>query len=60
MVAIVALTALIYALLDIVLLLFLGIVVAAALQPWHVRLTGWGVPKAVSVLLIYSPSWALW
>ena len=29
---------LLYSLIDIVILLFLGIVVAAALQPWHVRL----------------------
>ena len=32
---------------------FLGIVVAAALQPRHVRLCGLGVPKGLAVLLIY-------
>ena len=42
-----------YLLLDILLLLFIGIVVAAALQPWHVALGRWGVPKGLSVLLIY-------
>src|SRR6185369_12762740 len=49
----VAMAALVYLLLDILLLLFLGIVVAAALQPWHVRLCRWGVPKGLSVLVIY-------
>jgi predicted PurR-regulated permease PerM len=49
----VATAAVAYLLLDIILLLFLGIVVAAALQPWHVVLCGWGVPKGLSVLLIY-------
>lgn len=42
-----------YLLLDILLLLFIGIVVAAALQPWHVVLCRWGVPKGLAVLLIY-------
>lgn len=46
--------ALLYLLLDVLLLLFLGVMVAATLQPWHVRLCGWGVPKGVAVLLIYS------
>jgi len=32
---------------------FLGLVVAAALQPGHVRLCGLGVPKGLAVLLIY-------
>ena len=49
----VAVAALVYLLLDILLLLFVGIVVAAALQPWHVRLCRWGVPKGLAVLLIY-------
>ena len=49
----VAIAALVYLLLDILLLLFLGIVVAAALQPWHVVLCRWGVPKGLAVLLIY-------
>ena len=49
----VAVAALAYLLLDILLLLFIGIVVAAALQPWHVMLCRWGVPKGLAVLLIY-------
>lgn len=48
-----ALGLLVYQLLDIFLLLFLGIVVAAAVQPWHVRLCRWGVPKGPAVLIIY-------
>jgi predicted PurR-regulated permease PerM len=42
-----------YLLLDILLLLFIGIVVAAALRPSHVVLCRWGVPKGLAVLLIY-------
>ena len=42
-----------YLLIDIILLLFIGIVVAAALRPWHVVLCRWGVPKGLAVLLIY-------
>jgi len=49
----VATAAVAYLLLDIVLLLFIGIVVAAALQPWHVVLCRWGIPKGLAVLLIY-------
>jgi predicted PurR-regulated permease PerM len=49
----VVLATLVYLLRDIFLLLFLGIVVAAALQPWHVMLSRWGIPKGLSVLLIY-------
>jgi predicted PurR-regulated permease PerM len=49
----VAMAALAYLLLDILLLLFLGIVVAAALQPWHVMLCRWGIPKGLAVLAIY-------
>ena len=49
----VATAAIAYLLLDIVLLLFIGIVVAAALRPWHVVLCRWGVPKGLAVLLIY-------
>jgi predicted PurR-regulated permease PerM len=52
-IAMVAAAALLYLLLDILLLLFLGIVIAAALQPWHLRLGRWGVPRGLSVLLIY-------
>ncbi len=49
----VATAAVAYLLLDILLLLFIGIVVAAALQPWHVVLCRWGIPKGLAVLLIY-------
>lgn len=52
-IGVVAMAALAYLLLDILLLLFIGIVVAAALQPWHVMLCRWGVPKGLAVLLIY-------
>jgi len=48
-----ALAALVYLLLDVLLLLFLGVVVAAALQPWHVRLRRWGIPKGPAVLMSY-------
>jgi predicted PurR-regulated permease PerM len=44
---------LLYYLIDIVILLFLGIVVAAAVQPGHVRLCRLGLPKGLSVFLIY-------
>jgi predicted PurR-regulated permease PerM len=49
----VALAALAYRLIDVFLLLFIGIAVAAALQPSHMRLCRWGVPKGLAVLLIY-------
>ena len=52
-IAVGAAAALVYLLLDILLLLFLGIVVAAVLQPWHLRLGRWGIPRGVAVLLIY-------
>ena len=42
-----------YQLIDILLVLFLGIVVAAALQPWHVKLAHLGIPKGAAVLFIY-------
>ncbi len=42
-----------YQLLDVVLLVFLGIVLASAVQPWHVQLGRVGVPRGLSVLLIY-------
>ena len=51
---ILALAALAYFLLDIIILLFLGIVLAASLHPWHRTLVGWGVPKGPAVLLIYG------
>jgi predicted PurR-regulated permease PerM len=44
---------LLYYLVDIFLVLFLGIVLAAALQPGHVWLARWGVPKGLAVLLFY-------
>ena len=49
----IGLAALCYALIDLLVVFFLGIVVAAALQPGHVRLCRLGVPKGVAVLLIY-------
>lgn len=42
-----------YYLVDIFLVLFLGIVIAAALQPGHLWLARWGVPKGLAVLLFY-------
>jgi predicted PurR-regulated permease PerM len=51
--AMVAAAGVLYQLLDVVMLFFLGIVVAAALQPWHLVLCRWGVPKGLAVLLIY-------
>ena len=50
----VALAGLLYALIDILLVLFLGIIVAATLQPGHQWLARWGVPKALAVLLFYG------
>ncbi len=49
----VGLAALCYVLIDLLVVFFLGIVVAAALQPGHVRLCLLGVPKGLAVLLIY-------
>jgi len=49
----VALAVLAYRLIDVFLLFFIGIAVAAALQPSHVKLCRWGVPKGLAVLLIY-------
>jgi predicted PurR-regulated permease PerM len=48
-----ALAILLYRLIDIFFIFFVGIVIAAALQPWHAKLCGWGVPKGIAVLLIY-------
>lgn len=42
-----------YHLLDLLLIFFLGVVVAAALQPAHLRLVHWGIPKGLAVLAIY-------
>lgn len=42
-----------YYLLDLLLIFFLGVVVAAALQPAHLRLARWGIPKGLAVLSIY-------
>ncbi len=44
---------LLYYLLDLLMVFFLGVVVAAALQPGHVRLCRLGIPKGLAVLLIY-------
>jgi predicted PurR-regulated permease PerM len=52
-IATVALAALAYRLIDVFLLLFIGISIAAALQPSHGKLCRWGVPKGLSVLVIY-------
>jgi predicted PurR-regulated permease PerM len=49
----VGLAALCYALIDLLVMFFLGIVLAAALQPGHIRLCRLGVPKGLAVLLIY-------
>jgi len=49
----VGVAALLYSLIDLLMVFFLGIVVAAALQPGHVRLCRLGVPKGLAVLLIY-------
>ncbi len=42
-----------YLLLDVVILVFLGVVLASALQPWHAFLKRFGVPRGPAVLLIY-------
>lgn len=42
-----------YLLLDIILLFFVGIVVATALRPLHDRLCDHGVPRGLAVLLLY-------
>jgi predicted PurR-regulated permease PerM len=44
---------LLHALIDVVIVFFLGIVAACALQPWHSTLCRIGVPKGLAVLLIY-------
>src|SRR5262245_34471294 len=44
---------LLYQVLDVVLLVFLGITLAAALQPWHTKLCQVGIPRGFAVLLIY-------
>jgi predicted PurR-regulated permease PerM len=44
---------LLYRLLDVVILVFLGVVLASALQPWHAFLKRYGVPRGPAVLLIY-------
>lgn len=49
----VIITALAYYLIDILLVLFLGIVIAAALQPGHMWLSRWGIQKGLAVLLFY-------
>ena len=52
-IAMVAAAWLLYQLLDVVLLVFLGVTLAAALQPWHTKLCGLGVPRGIAVLLIF-------
>jgi len=52
-IAMVAVAWLLYQLLDVVLLVFLGVTLAAALQPWHSKLCQLGVPRGPAVLLIY-------
>ena len=42
-----------YYLLDLLFIFFLGVVVAAALQPTHLWLARWGVPKGLAILSIY-------
>ncbi len=44
---------LLYEVVDVVLMVFLGVTLAAALQPWHTRLCDAGVPRGLAVLLIY-------
>ena len=44
----VALAALAYRLIDVFLLLFIGIAIAAALQPSHAKLCRWGIPKGLA------------
>lgn len=44
---------LLYEVLDVVLMVFLGVTLAAALQPWHAKLCQLGVPRGPAVLLIY-------
>jgi predicted PurR-regulated permease PerM len=52
-IAVAAGAGLLYYLVDILLLLFLGIIVSATLQPWHVKLCNWGVPRGLAIVLIY-------
>jgi predicted PurR-regulated permease PerM len=48
-----ALALLLYQLIDIFFIFFVGIVIAAALQPWHAKLCSWRVPRGLAVLIIY-------
>ncbi|MEW6297810.1 MAG: AI-2E family transporter, partial [Thermodesulfobacteriota bacterium] len=52
-IGLIGVAALLYYLLDILLVFFLGVVVASALQPAHVKLCRLGIPKGLAVLLIY-------
>ncbi|HXC50947.1 MAG TPA: AI-2E family transporter [Candidatus Limnocylindrales bacterium] len=52
-IAMVAVAAVAYELLDVLLMMFVGVVVAAALQPWHGALCRRGIPKGLAVLLLY-------
>jgi predicted PurR-regulated permease PerM len=51
----VAAAVLAYLLLDLLLLLFLGIIVAAAVQPLHVRLCRAGIPEGPALVLVFLP-----
>jgi predicted PurR-regulated permease PerM len=42
-----------YYLIDLLLIFFLGVIVATALQPAHLCLARWGIPKGLAVLFIY-------
>ncbi|HYD49507.1 MAG TPA: AI-2E family transporter [Terriglobales bacterium] len=48
-----AVATLLFYLIDVLLLVFVSIVAAAALQPWHAALCRRGMPKAAAVLLLY-------
>ncbi len=52
-VGVVGMAAILYFLIDLLVVFFLGIVLAAALQPGHIWLYRFGVPKGLAVLLIY-------
>jgi len=52
-IAMVAGALLLWQLVDVVVLAFLGVTLAAALQSWHGTLCRMGVPRAAAVLLIY-------
>src|SRR5262245_4273770 len=51
--AIVALAAVLYRLIDVILILFLGVILSAALQPLHTTLCQRGMRRGTAVLLVY-------